>query len=140
MQTYFIVRGHMWDVERFINDLNGKYLPFKWRAKKEDPYQDCSLQLSVRPIQLYEVAFPKEHKDLIYTTLFGEDPLNEGAREKGIWKWLNFMASGLRKMLGLKPIGEYSKDKVMPVWRQNLSVIPIGMKEDYETPNGVEGI
>lgn len=139
MHAYFILRGHDYDVKRFINDLSGKYLPFKWDFG-DGKVQDAQLQLAVRPIQFYEVAFPEEHKDLVLNTIFGNDPLNEGAQNKGLWKWLNFMANGLRKILGLEPIGEYKKDNVLPVWRSNLSTIPIGLKKDYTLPNGSEGI
>lgn len=145
MHIYFATKGIKFEVDEFINQLSAKFLPWKWRKDKDSPLQDATLQLSVRPIQLWEVGFPKEHYDLVATTIFGK-----GGQEMGLTgndgekvvkhTWLNKFLWGIRKALHLNPVYPYKEDFIMPVRKNFIQTIPIGTKEDYMLPEGYEGI
>ena len=139
MHLYFITRGIKNSVDQFITELQGKYLPFQYRDKADQPYQKTMLQLAVRPIQLWELGFPKEHKDVILNTILGQDR-GEGVRDKGLWKWLQKICWGVRKALKLESIPPYVETPMLPVNRINVQTIGVGIKEDYMTPQGTEGI
>ena len=71
-----MTRGVKHGVDQFITQLQGKYLPFKWRMNKEgkldhkgEMIENGHTQLQVRPIQLWEIVFPEEHKDIVLNTI-----------------------------------------------------------------------
>jgi hypothetical protein len=37
----------------------------------------------------------------------------------------------LRKVLGVKKLGKYNKDKMMPLFKRDVDIVPIGIKKDY---------
>ena len=129
-----MTRGIKHDVDRFINELSAKYLPFKYQSTTDKKLKDYMLQVSVRPVQLWEIAVPKEHQDIMLRTLFKTQPIRKeyGWMKKYIWAF--------RKALGLKPIPKYPAGEVLPVFDANVDKIAIGIKDDYYFANGVEGI
>lgn len=143
MHLYFITKGDKKWVDDFMNQLIGKWLPFKYRKTIDEPFQDVNVQLSVRPIQLWEVGFPKEHKDLVCSTILGKNggliTGNDGTKET-THPFFNKMLKTISKMLGLKPIGKYDETKIMPIHKEHVSIVGLGIKEDYTMPTGVEGI
>ena len=124
MQVYIATRGPIPDVEEFISELRGKYLPFKAKFKEDKDKKNYMLQVLVRPIQLWEVAFPKEHKDVMLNTLFVNCPENRPQYKR----WINI----IRKLLKIKPIPEYDKSFKIPITTKNMDVVGIGIKEDEE--------
>jgi hypothetical protein len=142
MHLYIALKGVKMEVDQFITELQGKYLPIKWREKKEDPFVDANIQLGVRPIQLYEIGYPKEHHDLVCATILGDNKGvfgNDG--KKGTeHKWVQKFIYFFRKLLHLDPIPEYKLDRFMPLRKQHITIIGLGTKQDYIMPNGVEGI
>ena len=135
MHSYLLTRGIKHEVDQFITELQGKYLPFKWRDvnNKDSKIQDTMVQLGVRPIQLWEIVYPEECRDVIMTTLFGQ-PAKEGERTAGMTQhkrhgkfiWL------IRKMLGIKePPKTWNTNQKMPIRCQGIELIHIGDKQDY---------
>ncbi len=139
MELLFAIRGHLSDVNIFINQLHNKYLPIKLKRNEKgelDPNGKESnemIQTGVRPYQIYGVAFPKEHKDLMLTTVLGT-----GGMRSDYGKF-NMFIKMARKFLGLKPVEEWDKSKQLPIIKENFDIIPIGIKEDTERGWG-EGI
>ena len=43
-------------------------------------------------------------------------------------------------MLGAKKIPKYDGTQAMPIYKENMSIIGVGVKDDYILPSGVEGI
>lgn len=120
MHLYIMTRGIKHDVDRFINELSAKYLPYKFKGKP------AMLQFSVRPIQLYELVFPEEQRDIVLNTILqsGNGKTQHKKHEKFIY--------GIRKILGVKPIPEYNKKVAkMPLYMANTEIVGIGVKEDY---------
>jgi len=143
MQVYFITRGVKHQSDLFITQLQGKYLKTKQKLAGDKEPKDYMVQVGVRPVQLWEVAFPKEHKDLMLTTLFGRgtcDILGNDGKKPCEHKWLKKLVGLLRVTLGLKKFPEYDKKEFLPLSKDNVQVIGIGVKDDYTTPDGCEGI
>ena len=129
MHLYMITRGIKNEVDQFITELQGKYLPFKWRDANKGDKQvvDAYTQIAVRPIQLWELVFPEGSKDIVLATIFKKD--------KGLpqHKWHQKFVWALRKMLGMgvEPIPEYKTNEVMPIRCEGIERIGIGVKKDY---------
>ena len=132
MHLYLMTRGIKHEVDQFITELQGKYLPFKWRDPnkgKDAPLEDVYVQTSVRPIQLWEIVYPVETQDVILNTILGnrEGVLgkpNHPQHDKFLW--------GIRKVLGVNPIPpQMNKSIMMPIYKENIEVVGIGIKEDY---------
>lgn len=143
MHLYFITKGIKNEVDQFITELQGKYLPFQWREKETDPFINANVQLSVRPIQLWEVGFPKEHYDVVATTILGEgyNGLMGNDGEKPVFhKWINKYVKVFQKLLHIKPLPEFKRDRSMPLRRNAIAFIGLGVKDDYTLPTGVEGL
>lgn len=128
MHLYILTRGIKNWSDQFITELQGKYIPFKFPSK-EDPKKltDYQVQLAVRPIQLYEIVFPEEYKDVVLNTILGEENASGATQHKQHLKWVY----ALRKMLGVEKIPEYKKDISIPITKQNVEIIGIGIKKDY---------
>lgn len=142
MQLYVAIRGIKHELDQFITELQGKYLPMKWREKEGDPWQDMQVQLAVRPIQLYEFAYPKEQHDLVCATILGKPYgiMGNNGKEPTEHKWMKKFIFMFRKLLHLDPIPPYDYRRFLPVTRRNLTIIGLGTKQDYTMPNGVEGL
>ena len=131
MHLYIITRGIKKEIDDFINQLQGKYFPFK--CPDPTPGADHTKltqfhnQIHVRPIQLWEIVFPEEHKDIALNTIlsdFGDGRNTQHKKhEKIIW--------GLRKALGVDPVPEYKKDQKLPIAHEGMEVVGIGIKKDY---------
>jgi len=119
MHIYLITRGIKSDVDRFINDLRGKYLPFKDALNR-----NLMVQTAVRPIQFWEIVFPKEHRDIMLTTIFDKNLGKTQHSKHQKWLW------ALRKVLGADPIPEYKTDQFLPIYKQNIEMVGVGIKED----------
>ena len=122
MQVYFLTRGHKTWVDQWITELQGKYLPFNYNGEKG------MLQVIVRPIQLWEVAFPAEHRDVMLQTIFaGQKDLGTHQAD---WKG-NLALSMLRRSLHAEKIGDWDATKgFLPMTRQGMSVMGIGEQAD----------
>jgi len=131
MHLYMLTRGMKNHVDQFITELQGKYLPFKFEGK------DSVVQLSVRPIQLWEVVFPKEHKDLILTTCLGGKEGMKGITNKR--RHRPFVAM-IRKALGIQKLPDYDDTQTLPITRQHMELVGIGIKEDRDLDDGTEGL
>lgn len=123
MQAYFICRGHkMWQ-DRFIQELNAKFLPYTFAG------QPGFAELMVRPIELYEIVFPEENYEMVMRTVFGEDQSAGADAYKSDKMKLTQWAG--KKMLGAKPFKPWAKDgAVMPITKNGLSILGIGIRED----------
>lgn len=121
-----MTRGIVQEVDRFITDLSTRYLPFKKYNPETGKLENSWLQLRVSPIQLWDVSYPIEHRDVVHNTIFKGDgePINAHLK-KFVW--------GARKAMGLQKL-ELPKEKLpnMPMWQpDHIEVIGIGVKDDY---------
>ena len=132
MHIYMITRGIKHDVDRMINELSSQYLPFTYKG------QPCVIQTSVRPVQLWEIAFPEEHLPFMSRSLFQDSPMRPEYKKK-FGKWLFW----IKKLIGLEDIPPYTNlttDPILPIYKANVDRIGIGIKKDYRFADGTEGI
>lgn len=122
MHLYVLARANKPELDRWVNDLLAQYVPYEYAKGKTG-----SLQVSVRPIQLFEIVYPKKiHK----TILAGIQPYDDRCgRLPGI----------IRKLLGLKPIRHRVKPNDFAKRFPHVSIIGIGTKEDRMI-DGIEEI
>lgn len=140
MHLYFMTRGIKHRVDQFITELQGKYLPIPMTDKATGETKTNLVQVAVRPIQLWEVVFPKEHLNTMVNTFWPKDKGFEyGIHHKHLKKYV----SGLRMMLGAKPMPKrdtiFSTD-FMPIFTQDVNIMAIGIKEDSTTSIDVDGV
>ena len=121
---FLMTRGIKNDVEDYINWLSHQQLPYKNRESQETALQDYLLQIRVCPIQLWDISFPREHKDLMLTSLFSADGK---PYHSNIQKYL----SALRFALKADKMPEkWDTSKRLPRRPANTEMICIGTKED----------
>ena len=124
--TYIMTRGVKHLVDLFITQLQGKFLPFKLKKERGKKPVDTLLPVAVRPIQLWEVVYPKDQETLMMNTLFGPNGgvTQHKKHEKFVW--------GLRKILGVKPIPDYEPGDALGINKDHIEVVGIGTKDDYD--------
>ena len=118
--------------DRWVNDLLARYYPYEY--KKGEWGQ---LQLSVRPIQLYEIVFPEKMEQEVLGLI---RPVKY---DRGNMRNLfdETMLATMRKILGAdKKIGKIPPEEPRYLMNRNdIEVIGIGLKKDV-FENGVEKI
>ena len=121
-----ITRGIKHDAERFIEQLANKYLPFKVAGNQQ------AVQCMVRPIQMWEVVYPRECHDTLCSTLFGA---HKGiiSKNKPEEKKRNRVVALIRKALGVQKL-EYTDTTpaVYPLYGNNVEKVAIGQKDDKD--------
>ncbi len=139
----FFTRGEKHLVERFIEDLRGKYLKVK-RSLCDDKNADGEytegdhLSLGVRPIQLWEVIYPKEHEKVIMKTIFHHPDTNPESKPNWFKRHRKYLDM-IRIALKLKKIPKIEEtDKKLLVANAHIEILGIGIKEDARDKNGVE--
>ena len=136
MHLFLLSRGIKQDVEAFFTSLSEMIVPFKLRAKdgKVSPDGDLvdgAAKIAVRPIQLHEIVFPKESKDVVLTTLFGK-PGTEFSGKTNHPKHQKYV-NWLRKVLGIKPIPEnWDSSNRFLIKAPAAEMVCVGMKDDKE--------
>ena len=123
MHAIFIPYGKRSEVELLLRDMDAqkhKLLLTKGNKKKIVWIQG---QVRLLPMGVYEYVFPKEDKDLVLSTLdFKSKRYNLGKLK------LTF----LRKMVRAEPIPEFSEKQKLLWIKDNVNIIPIGIRTDGE--------
>jgi hypothetical protein len=125
MHTYILIRGIQKDAERWIEDMSYKFLPFIYDGKQ------TMMQLSMRPIWLYECVYPEAVHDAFIQTIQPNTKEVDG----GYYQNYDKIFWTLRKMIGLNkteinPSAVYKIDQSQSFSRVNLGVHLIGSKPD----------
>lgn len=121
VHLYLLTRGIKPNVDRFVNDMLATYVPHG---------NGGMVQVAMRPIQLWEVVFPKQHLPLICNTImYPNDP---NAKSDSRYTYINALNSMLRKIIKLKKIPKYDPHTTPRkiVFKDAVAVYPIGIKED----------
>ena len=104
MHVVFATRGPRHLVRDFIEQLSSTYLGMFWRHKKKDKPSKKFIRMRCCPVQLWDLSFPEEHKDVVCNTLFGGNTGESMNPKMKKFLW------GLRKGLGVKKV-EYKKNE-----------------------------
>ena len=119
MHLGIISRGRKRDVDRFIEEIQAKYVPIKVKGK------DMRCSIVYRPIQLGELIFPETSLQNVLATL---EPMN--------WRRKSFALEQLRKALGYERTPELDgKTLPYPVWDKNIELNLLGIKRDRIDPD-----
>ena len=111
-----MTRGILRETEDWKYQLDANYLT----------YGKTAVQLAVRPIQLWELVFPKEHLPAVLKTLGWKG-------EEACRKDISFQTMMLRKALKLKKIPKVDLTKAPTLYAPSTTFaapIIIGMRED----------
>jgi len=122
MHAVFIAYGKRSEVELMFRDMEAqKHLLRMWKGKKK---QGIYIQGQVRilPFGLWEYVFPKEDMDKVLTTL--------GCAGNYSKILTSFKLGFVRNALKLKKIPEFDNNKKYLWIKDNVAIIPIGIKED----------
>ena len=126
MHIDILTRGPQNLVVDFINQLAGIYLPWKVAKDGTAGFKKGNYHFRTRvcPIQLWDISFPREYRDIMLNTLL----VNKGKSVHGN----QFLISMLRKKMGLKEIPDYDMTKHLPVKEAtaHIDLMGIGIKED----------
>lgn len=122
MHYDFIAEGIMHDMDLFEKFL--QTIPLKLPITDSDgKTKEIIIQSQLRQKKLYSFVFPKEYLDQVINTL-GQDL-------EGLPKGARLQAEVLRKALKLKKVPKSDKTKgAFPIYRQNLRIVPLGIRED----------
>jgi hypothetical protein len=132
MHLFVLMRGKKMDVEKTINDLNGKYLPFEHKTHGKG-----QLGVMCNPIVPCELIFPKEHLPLMIQTLGGSEAL-KGQKSLG---YLQKYKKWIQKLLHLQPLPDVGSEVLkLPIHLESTEIIGIGIKYDKEFDDGTEYI
>ena len=128
MHAVFIPYGARPCVELFLRAIEAEL--FGLRMEKDGEVRFIGLYGAVRllPFGVVEAIFPKEHMDKVLTTL--------NFHQKAPY---NISTIAFRKMLKCKKPGKFNTDENYNWDKQNVSLIPIGIREDGEftDPDGL---
>ena len=116
-----MTRGIKHEVDRFISDLQAQYFPYKSNKK------NLWVQLGVRPIQLWEIALPKESLQEVMATIFkSQTDIDNSAGHKQMMVF--------RKLLKAKKMPKLiAKERRLMYNPETVARYPIGIKEDKGT-------
>jgi len=133
MHFAFIPYGARTELELLFRDLEAqKYKMVLKKKGEKDKFVFIPGQVRALPFGVYEYIFVKEMKDIVLNIMMG----NTAPNRFGLPKM--FMAI-FRKTLKLKPIPKYEK-KTKFLWTiENISIIPIGIREDADLIEPKEG-
>jgi len=126
-------------IKNFLRDLEAMKLTLRvYKEGEEDKYIPIECQLRILPFGLYEFVFPREHKDLVLTTLDFHKPIAYNL-DKEI-KILGMKIKPLdyaRKFLRLQEAKDFKTDYLIPISRQNVGIVCFGVREE-EHPDVTE--
>ena len=121
MHLYVLTRGILSATKTWENDLAAQYLPFEVLEKgKKKPSKYLS-QLSIRPINLYEIVFPEECLDDVLGMV-------KPSCDKGTAGKFSRFIKMFSRVVGLKKIPDYKIKQLPP--GDGVSVIGLGLKKD----------
>lgn len=126
MHLYIAVRG-IWDeVHRFVNDILAVYLPYKYHKDEKPGILQCAL----RPIWLFEIAFPEEELQRVYDIVKPDQ-----SDIKGVG------AAMLRKIVKAEKVPDKIRKNYKPTPfppKRSIAVTAIGIKKDKRDKDGIE--
>lgn len=127
MHFAFIPYGIEKEIEHFKIDLMAQKFWFSLK-KKGEQNKGIWLQGSLRklPFGIWEYVFPKESLDMVLQTLCSKNEIKA-------YKIPSVILKTIRKVLRLKQIPkDWKKDKEFLWYRNHVSIIPLGIREDRE--------
>lgn len=122
-------RGQKEAIDLFIKELSSKYVPLPIKNIKTGKIINVANPIHVRPMQIWDIVFPKECLDVVLNTIFPEKSVHPDHPK--FRKWYNW----LLRLLPLKEIPTDWKDDVkLSVNVNSTERVGFGIKEDNTEP------
>jgi hypothetical protein len=137
MHLVIASRGAKHEHDRFITELNAKYLPIEFTEKKTGKKITRMAQVVYRPIRLGEIIFPEEHLETVCQSILDNTDLGKTHHKKHR-KYFGF----LRKILGLKKLPDFKIDAskpTIPIFHEAVEIVAIGTKKDRRMVGKIDG-
>ena len=113
-------------VEKWKKYIETWLLPLPY-TDKDGNKKTIGYQLNLKPVQLWGLTFPRDQKDFILSSFgFTDKTSNIG------WLHGSPHLAILRKLLKVKPIGEYNKVQPKYIGKEVVQFMPIGIREDQD--------
>jgi len=129
MHAVFMVYGIKHEVDRFLIDLQAHKFPLRmFREGKKDIEIQVQGRLCCAPFGIWEYCFPIESMDKVLRTLHFHSP--EALKNRN--KFGKLRLALLRLGLKLEKIPEFKTDKKFFWYRENITILPLGVRYDDE--------
>ena len=123
MHLVFMTHGILSEVEHLKIDMQAQKFKLRmFKEGKKDKFIYMQGRLSLGPFGVWEYSFPKEHLDLVLTTLKGDYEKKLG----------NMRIAILRKMLACEKMPKFEAENKLLWIRDNVGIIPIGVRYDED--------
>jgi len=140
MHAVFLIYGKKEWVDVTLRDIAAQKLSLRMHKDGEkdiDVYVECQLRLL--PFGFYEFIFPREHKDIVCTTMgfHIKDPSSYSAefdatKEISVFGFKFKPLDMIRKFLKLEEPKDFNTDKSLLWTKQFVGIIPVGIREDKD--------
>jgi len=135
MHLYILTRGIKRHVDKFINDCAAQSFPYKGEGlnpitgKRE--IKEGWLELGMRPIQLWEIAFPRESLQDVINMIQPSKGIPKSESHSSLRSFVGWIIRRLTKFLKLKPVPDFDpKAPRRLVHKQDIAVYGLGISED----------
>lgn len=124
MHFAFIAYGARTEVNLLLRDMEAQKFMLKLtKAGEQDKGVYLAGQVRLLPFGVMEYVFPKEYLDIVLNTMCCNTAPNR-------YSVPNIALKIFRKALKLKPVPEYKKGEHL-IWTiENVSIMPLGIRED----------
>lgn len=137
MHVVFLAYGKYECVQEFFRDMRAQKHQFRmYKEGEKDRSYWIDAQLRSLPFGFYEYVFPKEDMDVVLTTLNFHHQLGPDRMiydidfEKSYFGFKPFKE--IKKFLKIEETPEFKTDKVL-IWKKdNVTIVPIGIRRDTE--------
>lgn len=129
MHALISARGMPDWLNRWEGDCRARYVPVKLPKKDAAVLgkKQAMLELSLRPVRIYDMVFPEDQYATVMSMIFPEKPEGLGA-----------ILSMVRKALGFSKPKDWIHDKKLRIPRWNVKVQLLGTKKDKRDKDGIE--
>jgi len=128
-----VSRGQKDKVDNFINDFQAMFHPY---GSPDANGNRMHLQLNVRPVQLWELAFPKEHFKLVLNTIAPTFNNTDGRqREMKLLQNLRFLLNA-KKI----PLMDLTNEPRRIVRGEAVGTYPFAIKDDQVWKEGEKNL
>ena len=143
MHAVFMLYGKKECVDFLIRDMAAQKLPLRVYDKKEDGTVEekgvvwIECQVRILPFGIYEFIFPKEHLDVVLTSLWFHNPQSPDGtynlnKEISIFGMKFKPLDYVKKFLRIEDAPEFKTDQNLLWYNQHIGIIPIGIRHDGE--------
>ena len=112
-------------LNRWEGDCRARYIPVK--LPKGMGKKQGLLEVSLRPVRIYDLVFPEEQYDNVMSMLYPNEP-----------KGLGTIMTMVRKALGFSKPKKWITKKGIKIPRWNVTVTLLGVKKDKRDKDGIE--